>query len=81
MTVTIAADHPSLAGHFPARPIVPGVVLLDEMFARLGIAPSALVSVRFMRPVRPGYLVEVSRDGARFSGRVGQDVVVQGVLG
>jgi 3-hydroxyacyl-[acyl-carrier-protein] dehydratase len=32
---TISADHPSLPGHFPGTPIVPGVVILDEILAAL----------------------------------------------
>ncbi|MBS1142561.1 MAG: hypothetical protein H6R13_4014, partial [Proteobacteria bacterium] len=24
------SDHPALTGHFPGRPIMPGVVLLDQ---------------------------------------------------
>ena len=27
----IASDHPALAGHFPGNPIVPGVLILDEV--------------------------------------------------
>ena len=29
----LPADHPSAAGHFPGNPLVPGVLLLDEVLA------------------------------------------------
>ena len=61
----IAHDHPSLPGHFPGRPVVPGVVLLDAAFALiLAQRPRCRVvgmpSVRFTRPVQPGQEVLVS---------------------
>jgi 3-hydroxyacyl-[acyl-carrier-protein] dehydratase len=34
----IADDHPCLPGHFPGRPVVPGVVVLDRVFAAIEIA-------------------------------------------
>ncbi len=36
IVVSVAADHPGLPGHFPGRPIVPAVVILDEVRAALG---------------------------------------------
>jgi 3-hydroxymyristoyl/3-hydroxydecanoyl-(acyl carrier protein) dehydratase len=60
LSMAIPADHPAYAGHFPGRPILPGVVLLDEtlhaLAARLHRADAArqLKSVKFLSPVRPG---------------------------
>ena len=60
----IPDDHPSLPGHFPGRPVVPGVVLLDAAIALiLARRPGRVVgipSVKFTRQVAPGQLVQVS---------------------
>src|SRR5947207_15336496 len=55
---TIGADHPSLPGHFPGEPIVPGVVILDEIAAALHecYADSRLAGIRavkFLAPLKP----------------------------
>lgn len=60
----IPLDHPSLPGHFPGRPLVPGVVVLDQVLdaidaahARLGLAPPRalrLPQVKFLQPLLPG---------------------------
>lgn len=80
MTLVIPHDHPSLPGHFPGRPIVPGVVLLDTIFAHLGLAPTALRSVRFTRPVRPGDILAIAVENHRFTAHVDDHLVVQGTL-
>lgn len=57
-SVTVSADHPCLAGHFPGRPIVPAVLLLDRVtdavlarFPRWRLA--SVGSAKFLRPVLP----------------------------
>lgn len=59
MDFVIAPEHPALPGHFPGRPLVPGVVVLDHVVAalerRLGpLAPLQLGQVKFLQPLLPG---------------------------
>ena len=54
---TVPPDHPSLAGHFPGHPILPGVVLLDRLqigLAAAGIAVAEISNAKFSSPARPG---------------------------
>jgi 3-hydroxymyristoyl/3-hydroxydecanoyl-(acyl carrier protein) dehydratase len=56
----IQPDHPAFAGHFPGTPIVPGVVLLDEILHALSVDTGLVAtdwlisSVKFMSPLNPG---------------------------
>ncbi|MFQ5935231.1 MAG: hypothetical protein ACE5LB_02320 [Acidiferrobacterales bacterium] len=65
---SISPDHPALAGHFPGNPIVPGVVLLDEIIRAAEAEASrngrrsqvwTVPIVKFLRPLLPGQLCSV----------------------
>lgn len=55
----VRADHPSLAGHFPSHPVVPGVVMLGEVMAvvrqALGenVMLAGLPHVKLLLPLAP----------------------------
>lgn len=57
---TVPPEHPAFPGHFPGRPITPGVVLLDQGLIFLGqvlgtpMGHCRLAAAKFLSPVAPG---------------------------
>jgi 3-hydroxymyristoyl/3-hydroxydecanoyl-(acyl carrier protein) dehydratase len=91
VTLTIGAEHPALVGHFPGAPIVPGVLLVDEMVrtAEAQLAPTPtrwrISTAKFLKPVRPGDRLTLAHEtlpngSLRFSIARGAEPVAHGVL-
>jgi len=87
----IMADHPSLPGHFPDAPLVPGVLILDEVVAALqdwhDCQLSAVQAVKFLQPLKPEQPFTIwfsaSNDDAgeiNFCCRIDERAIVEGQL-
>ena len=68
MQFSIPHDHASLPGHFPGRPIVPGVVLLERVLEAIELTHAPLGALRmpqvkFMQPLLPGEPAKVVLEG------------------
>ena len=89
--LSIGHDHPALAGHFPGYPVVPGVVLLNEVIETLrrgsaaSLAVIGLPMVKFSSPLRPGEIVSIRVDEegagrATFSCQVDARLIASGAI-
>lgn len=62
---TVPASHPALEGHFPGDPVVPGVVIINEITHQLAVKDplmkiASIPQLKFLKPLKPGTVVEVS---------------------
>jgi 3-hydroxyacyl-[acyl-carrier-protein] dehydratase len=77
---TVPLDHPAFAGHFPASPILPGVVLLDLALqiiadsSGIALERCQISSVKFLSPARPGDELLIQHSVSA-SGTVNFDIV------
>jgi 3-hydroxyacyl-[acyl-carrier-protein] dehydratase len=88
-TLTITGDHPALAGHFPGHPIVPGVLVLDEVIETLKhrygdrLLVTGLPAVKLLSPLKPDepLIITVESEDAEtaaFTCRVASRVIASG---
>ena len=59
MSFVVDSAHPSLPGHFPGAPVVPGVLVLERVVAAIEAAHGPLAALRlpqvkFLQPLLPG---------------------------
>lgn len=58
-------DDPTFAGHFPTRPVLPGVFQLEivrfaaELLLNCSLAVREITKAKFLRPIAPNELVRV----------------------
>jgi 3-hydroxymyristoyl/3-hydroxydecanoyl-(acyl carrier protein) dehydratase len=91
-TLEIPRDHPAFAGHFPAFPVLPGALVLDETLEiirrerGIDLGLWRISSAKFLGAVGPGERLIVKHDAprddaVRFTVRCGDRVVANGSLG
>lgn len=87
-TFCVAEDHPSLPGHFPGSPLVPGVILLEQVALALrewrGERLSRVLEAKFVAPLWPAQQAQVALSEAnsrvRFEIRRGDDLLARGSI-
>jgi beta-hydroxyacyl-ACP dehydratase FabZ len=80
----VATNHPAFAGHFPGRPVLPGVFLIEAVAQAAGVMLGAAVErepegvpmlaavnrFKFLKPVGPGQELRIETRTLTRAGRL-----------
>ncbi|HTD06380.1 AMP-binding protein [Undibacterium sp.] len=87
LSSVVSEDHIALDGHFPGRPIVPGVLLLSQVIelATGSYHVSGVKQVKFHAPLSPGQTYEIklsqaSPTSVKFTIQHNQSTIATGLL-
>lgn len=84
----IAAGHPCLPGHFPGQPLVPGVLLLEQVALALhawrGQRLTRVCEAKFVAPLLPEQQAQITltdlHGRVRFEIRRGDELLARGTV-
>lgn len=82
-SLIIPADHPTLPGHFPGAPVVPGALLLQlilDACMEEGGRPTGFRQVKFLSPLLPDQRFRLTVDGDRFTLDRDHETIATGVV-
>lgn len=87
-TFVVEAGHPSLPGHFPDAPLVPGVLLLEQVALALrqwrDQRLARIIEAKFVAPLLPDesarVLLDEGQGRLRFEIRRGSELLARGVI-
>jgi 3-hydroxymyristoyl/3-hydroxydecanoyl-(acyl carrier protein) dehydratase len=86
---SIPANHPSLDGHFPGNPIIPGVVILDKTLQSMTQHTPAhsykIEAIKFLQPFTPPAtltikLVDKENNKIHFSAMNQDKMIAKGIV-
>ena len=84
--IDIGADHPAFDGHFPGRPVLPGVALVAEVLEAALTDPrltahvggvTCIEFVKFLAPIGPGAKLSIRFERSGEKGAARLDFVVR----